>query len=95
MFRNKPATPAAAQPPLRDRRLVRGGSREPDETDYEQRHFVNLAAAVFLLALAICIAWTIRIFDQQQALERCIASGRKDCVQIAQPPKNSYRQLTH
>lgn len=71
----------------------RDGAR--DETDYAQRHFVNLAATAFLLALAICIAWTIRVFDQQQALERCIASGRKDCVQISQPPSRSYRQLTH
>jgi len=66
-----------------------------DETDYAQRHFVNLAATAFLLALAICIAWTIRIFDQQQTLERCIASGRKDCVQISQPPARNYRQLIH
>lgn len=69
------------------------GRRIPDETDYDHRHFVNLAAIAFLLALAFCLAWTVKIFDEQLELERCIASGRKDCVEISTPPARSYRRL--
>ena len=61
-------------------------SRDPnsDETDYEQRHFVNLTAAAFLLALALCIAATVQLFDRQQIIENCLLTGRKDCVEVAQ-----------
>ncbi|MGE3245996.1 MAG: hypothetical protein AB7F96_02510 [Beijerinckiaceae bacterium] len=57
-----------------------------DNTDYEHRHFVNLCATAFLLALGLCFAFTIRIFDDQQRLEKCLMSGRKDCVEIAHAP---------
>ena len=52
-------------------------------------------AAGFLLALAFCLAWTVKVFDEQRALERCIASGRKDCVEVSAPPARSYRRLVH
>jgi len=56
---------------------------ERDETDYQQRHFANLAAVAFLLALAIGITATVQMFDRQFQLERCLLMGRKDCVDVA------------
>lgn len=59
----------------------------PDEVDYAQRDFVNLIATIFLLLLAIVIAWTVRAVTDNEKQLRCIESGRKDCVQIAAPPQ--------
>lgn len=61
-----------------------GAIAERDPTDYEHRHFVNLLATAFLLALALCIGVTIKMFDEQQKLEKCLLSGRKDCVPVTQ-----------
>jgi hypothetical protein len=58
--------------------------RERNDTDYDQRHFVNLLAAAFLLALALCIGYTIKMFEQQQKVEKCLLSGRKDCIAVTQ-----------
>lgn len=61
--------------------------RAPDETDYAHRHFVNLAAAVMLLAVGFAIIWTVLAIDRYETKEKCLASGRKDCVQIFSPPR--------
>jgi hypothetical protein len=58
--------------------------RERDTTDYDQRHFANLCAIAFLLSLALCSIAVIKLFEHQLKLEKCIMSGRKDCVEIAQ-----------
>ena len=64
---------------------ITGSNRQP--VDYSHRHFVNLAATVFLLSLAIVSIWTINAFDRQEKLQRCINSGRKDCIPVAAPPR--------
>lgn len=64
-----------------------------DETDYEHRHFVNLVAAAFILALALIIGWTIKSFDHRRALERCLESGRKDCIKVVEETVRTFVQL--
>ncbi|MDH7796499.1 hypothetical protein QBC99_002562 [Beijerinckia sp. GAS462] len=69
-----------------------GGSPERGESadapiDYGHRHFVNLIATVVLLFLAVASIWTIRAFDSYETRQRCINSGRKDCIPVAAPPK--------
>ena len=64
--------------------LAQQAREEPDTTDYEQRHFANLCATAFLLALAICIGATIKIFDHHQKIENCLLTGRNNCVEITQ-----------
>ena len=68
--------------------------RERDDTDYDQWHFVNLVAAAFLLALALCIGYTIRMFEQQQKIEKCLLSGRKDCIAVTQGAPRGMVVLT-
>ena len=74
---------------LLDVRAGQGGAkrRDPDETDYEHRHFVNLIATAFLLAVGFAIIWTVLQIDRYETKEKCLASGRKDCVQIFTPPR--------
>lgn len=65
----------------------RGVRPDDDDTDYAHRHFVNLAASAFLLVLAVAMVWTLKAIDSQESLRKCAASGRKDCIQIAAPPR--------
>ena len=41
----------------------------PDETDYEHRHFVNLAATAFLLVIGFAIVWTVLAIDKYETRE--------------------------
>lgn len=66
----------------------------PDETDYRQRHFVNLVATAFLLFIAVLITWTLGAVTENEKLMRCVESGRIDCVTIAVPPRG-MRAATH
>ncbi|MGD0722513.1 MAG: hypothetical protein ABR970_15860 [Roseiarcus sp.] len=61
----------------------RSGGEEPEER--RRRVFVNLAAAAFLLALAIAIAWVVMALDARRRLENCLNSGRRNCEEIVQP----------
>lgn len=58
-----------------------------DDVDYAHRHFVNLLSVVFLLALALAMVWTVKAIDQQETTRKCLASGRKDCIEIPAPPR--------
>ncbi len=55
---------------------------EIDDTDYAHRHFVNLAAAAFLLFVSIGIVWTIKAMDAYEKQRACLDSGRRECVQL-------------
>jgi hypothetical protein len=50
-----------------------------------RRVFVNLAAAAFLLALAIAVIWVMMALDARRKLENCLDSGRRNCEQLARP----------
>ncbi len=62
--------------------------RRRDETDYAHRHFVNLAATALLLAVGFAIVWTVMSIDRYEAKQRCLASGRIDCVRLVEPIRN-------
>jgi hypothetical protein len=74
------------------RRLAPHGG--PDETDYAQRHFVNLVSAAFLLFIALAITWTLVAVTEGEKQMRCVESGRRDCVTIATPPRG-MRAVSH
>ncbi|MFV0281276.1 MAG: hypothetical protein ACK5JM_11025 [Rhodoblastus sp.] len=58
----------------------------PDDTDYAHRKLVNLVAAIALLALAIILVAAMNMLDNQRKLQRCMDSGRRDCLTIPTPP---------
>ncbi len=64
-----------------------------DDVDYGHRHFINLVSVAFLLVLAVAMAWTVKAMDSQETLRKCFASGRKDCVQIAAPPRGMVQAV--
>lgn len=67
--------------------------RQRDDTDYAHRHFVNLVAAAFLTLLAVAMTWTFKSMDAQEELRRCVASGRKDCIEIQAPPRGMLQAV--
>jgi hypothetical protein len=54
------------------------GAGKPD--DGESRTLINLVAAIFLLLLAIAMVWVVKTMDDRRKLQRCLDSGRRDCV---------------
>ena len=62
-----------------------------DDTDYQHRNFVNLVAAVVLLAIAIGVVWVVKAMEADEALNRCLETGRRDCVRIDAPPRPTIR----
>lgn len=57
-----------------------------DDTDYDRRTFINLAATIVPLVYAIAMVLTLTALSERNRMERCIASGRKDCVAVPAPP---------
>ena len=58
-----------------------------DDTDYQHRNFINLIAAIVLLAIAIGVVWVVKAMEANEALNRCMESGRRDYVRIDVPPR--------
>jgi len=77
----KGGSEGAALPPL----------AHEDTTDYEHRHFVNLVAMAFLLAIAAALIWTVLAMDENEKLQRCLNAGRRDCVKIDAPTNIGVR----
>ena len=58
----------------------------PDPVDDEaHRNLVNLLAAIFVIVLAIAAIWVFRALDERRRLENCLASGRRDCIELIEP----------
>ena len=62
-----------------------------DAQERDHRTFVNLAAAIALLILAISMIWLLGFLDEKRKLQACIEAGRRDCLQkfdpAAAPPR--------
>lgn len=59
---------------------------DSDDTDYSRRTTINLAATIMLLLYAIALGWTIIAMTDAMRLERCVASGSKDCTGVPTLP---------
>jgi hypothetical protein len=61
--------------------------RKPDTTDYAHRRRVNIIAAVGLTALVAGSIYAVKLFYEHEKLNTCIASGRRNCVDLNLPPR--------
>lgn len=63
-------------------------NEEADEERAERDHrtFVNLVAAIVLLALVIAGYWLMNFLDGKRKLEACLEAGRRNCQEMAPPP---------
>ena len=59
---------------------------EPDDIDYSHRNMVNLVGAIALLVIAIVLIFALNMIDDQRKLQRCVDSGRRDCMAVPTPP---------
>jgi|APCry1669189241_1035207.scaffolds.fasta_scaffold163996_2 hypothetical protein len=59
-----------------------------DQDDSNHRTFVNLVTAAFMVVLAIVAVVVIKWFLDSEKLQRCVLSGRRDCVPIEAPPRS-------
>jgi hypothetical protein len=62
-----------------------------DETNYQQRNFVNLVTVIVLLVIAIGVVWVVNAMEANETLDRCLETGRRDCVRIDTPPRQTIR----
>ena len=58
---------------------------EPPDEDEPRRP--NLAALIAIVALFAGAYWVFNLLEQHREIQNCVASGRRDCVEIA-PPSN-------
>jgi hypothetical protein len=56
--------------------------RPPEPPEEENTGAVNLAALLFIIALAIGGAWVFTKLGEHNSIENCIASGRRDCIDV-------------
>lgn len=60
-----------------------------DAEDHRRRR-ATLASAAFLALLFLVGLWIASLIAERQALERCLAEGRKTCASIPNEPRSDY-----
>jgi hypothetical protein len=56
---------------------------EPPEEEGKGRS--NIAALVFIVLLFAGAYWVFNLLERQRELQNCVASGRRDCLEISHP----------
>lgn len=69
-------------------------NHEPD-AEHKHRHRVNIIAGVFLVCLIGLAIWTVKLFTDQEKLQRCLDSRRTNCFEVEQRPPGEIRLPTH
>ncbi|HEY4807407.1 MAG TPA: hypothetical protein VIH81_06640 [Roseiarcus sp.] len=55
--------------------------------DFERRRFVNVVALFAVLGLVLVGYWTFHALGHSRRLQRCLDSGRSNCVDFVDPAK--------
>jgi hypothetical protein len=67
--------------------LVKPLTREEADDEPDRRSFVNVAALVAVLALVILGFWVFEALNHSRRFQRCLDSGRRNCVDFVIPAK--------
>jgi hypothetical protein len=70
---------------MTDRRAAEEREAAQQEEESQHRTFVNLVAAIAVLALAIAAIWLLGFLDDKRKIQACIEAGRRDCLQRFEP----------
>jgi hypothetical protein len=62
-------------------------AREEAEDDFERRTFVNVVALLAMLALVLVGYWAFHALGHSRRFQRCLDSGRVNCVDFVNPVK--------
>ena len=66
------------------------------ETEEEKhRTRVNLIAGLFILLLVAVSIWVVKLFHDQEQLQRCLDSRRTNCFELKEPPREGIRLPAH
>jgi hypothetical protein len=58
-----------------------------EEDDFEGRRFVNVVVLLAMLALVCVGYWVFHALDHSRRFQRCLDSGRRNCVDFISPDK--------
>ena len=61
-------------------------SAPPDDDDSGRRR-ANVAALIAIVVLALLGYWAFTAIQKQRELQKCLAEGRRDCVNLIEPGK--------
>jgi hypothetical protein len=59
--------------------------------DFERRKFVDVVWLLAVLALVLVGYWTFQALGHSRRLQRCLDSGRSNCVDFVNPAKRTAR----
>ena len=57
------------------------------EDDDSRRNRGNIAALIAIVVLALLGYWAFTAIEKQRALQKCLAEGRRDCLELVSPTK--------
>ena len=60
---------------------------EAEEIDFEGRTFANVIALLAIAALVLIGYWVFHALDHSRRAQRCLDSGRNNCVGFVNPAK--------
>jgi hypothetical protein len=63
--------------------------------EHRRQRRVNLAAGLFLVCLIGLAIWTVKLFTDQEKLQRCLDSRRTNCFDVEQRPAGEIRLPAH
>lgn len=62
-------------------------ARGEAEEEFERRRFGNVIALLAVLALVLVGYWVFHALGHSRRLQRCVNSGRSNCVDFVNPAK--------
>lgn len=63
------------------------GHSEHEIDDERRRRRINVAGGLFLVCLIAVAIWTVKLFVDQEKLQRCLDSRRTNCFPVEQAPR--------